>query len=82
MPKCNIPFKNISVERRRGMDFLQKGKNGFLHMNFEKRQKIEMKGSLTLPKVILQIMFKGKIPPQELIAEALESIENVVDQLG
>ncbi len=63
------------------MNCLKREENRFLCMNFEKRKKIDMKGNLTLPKVILQIVSKGKTPPQELIAEALQSIENIADHL-
>jgi len=64
------------------MNFFKKEKADFLFISFENRRKTSIRENLTLPKTVLQVMLKGKHPPQELIEEALESIENVVDQLG
>ncbi|VAX35219.1 hypothetical protein MNBD_UNCLBAC01-241 [hydrothermal vent metagenome] len=45
------------------------------------REEVEMRGALTLPRVVLQICLQGEMPPKELIRYAMKSLDEVASQL-
>ena len=51
--------------------------------NSEKIKRIEMKGSLTLPSMVLQmLLLQDKKPPKDLIEAALKSLHDIAQQLA
>ncbi len=52
-----------------------------LYNNPRKLKELEIKNSLTLPYVILQLILDNKNPPKKLIQEALSSLSEISKEI-